>query len=71
VTLVGHAENAPAAEKLIERDPLYDKVTDIDAPRVRHALSLIFPGESDGVVGLEPDLIGEHHVAMELSRWAS
>jgi hypothetical protein len=32
-------------------------------PRVRHALSLVFPGENDGFVGLEPDLIGEHHVA--------
>ena len=48
---------------MIERDPLYRNVRDIDVPRVRHALSLIFPGENDGLVGLEPDLIGEHHVA--------
>jgi tetratricopeptide (TPR) repeat protein len=63
VTLVGHTENAPAAEALIERDPLFRNAKDIDVPRVRHRLSLIFPGESDGLAGLEPDLIGEHHVA--------
>jgi tetratricopeptide (TPR) repeat protein len=63
VTLVGHTGSAPAAEALIERDPLFRNARDIDVPRVRHALSLIFPGDNDGLVGLEPDLIGEHHVA--------
>jgi hypothetical protein len=63
VTLVGRADSAPAAEALIERDPLFRNARDIDVPRVRHRLSLIFPGENDGLVGLEPDLIGEHHVA--------
>src|SRR5215472_1191896 len=63
VTLVGHTGSAPAAEALIERDPLFRGARDIDVPRVRHALSLIFPGENDGLVGLEPDLVGEHHVA--------
>ena len=48
---------------MIERDPLFRNARDIDVPRVRRALSLIFPGESDGLAGLEPDLIGEHHVA--------
>jgi tetratricopeptide (TPR) repeat protein len=63
VTLAGHAKSAPAAEALIERDLLFRNARDIDVPRVRHALSLIFPGENDGLAGLEPDLIGEHHVA--------
>jgi hypothetical protein len=51
------------SEALIQCDPLYRNARDIDAPRVRHALSLIFPGDNDGLAGLEPDLIGEHHVA--------
>jgi tetratricopeptide (TPR) repeat protein len=63
VTLVGHVDSAQAAEALIERDPLFHNARDIDVPRVCRALSLIFPGENDGLVGLEPDLIGEHHVA--------
>jgi hypothetical protein len=63
VTLVGRADSAPAAEALIERDPLFRNARDIDVPRVRHVLSLMFPGENDGLVGPEPDLIGEHHVA--------
>ena len=62
VTLVGHVDSAAAAEALIERDPLFHNAKDIDVPRVRHDLSLIFPGENDGLAGLEPDLIGEHHV---------
>ena len=62
VTLVGHVDGAAAAEALIDRDPLFHNATDIDVHRVRRALSLIFPGEDDGLVGLEPDLIGEHHV---------
>jgi tetratricopeptide (TPR) repeat protein len=63
VTLVGRTDSAPAAEKLIARDPLFDNARNIDVPSVRHALSAIFPGENDGLVGLEPDLVGEHHVA--------
>ncbi len=62
VTLVGHVDGAAAAEALIDRDPLFHNATDIDVHRVRRALSLIFPGEDDGLVELEPDLIGEHHV---------
>jgi tetratricopeptide (TPR) repeat protein len=63
VTLVGGTESAAAAEALIERDPLYEKVAAIDVPSARHKLSLVFPGENDGLASLEPDLIGEHHVA--------
>jgi hypothetical protein len=63
VTLAGGVGSAEAAEALIKYDPLYRNVHDIDAPRVRHDLSLIFPGENDGLAGLEPDLIGEHHAA--------
>jgi tetratricopeptide (TPR) repeat protein len=63
VTLVGQVDSAQAVEALIERDPLFHNAKDIDVSRVRHALSLIFPGENDGLAGLEPDLIGEHHVA--------
>ena len=62
VTLVGRVDSVQAAEALIGRDPLYRNARDIDVPRVRGALASIFPGENDGLVGLEPDLIGEHHV---------
>jgi hypothetical protein len=49
-------------KRLSGRDPLYRNVRDIDVPRVRGDLASLFPGENDGLVGLEPDLIGEHHV---------
>ena len=62
VTLVGAVESAQGAAELIKRDPLFDTARDIDVPRVRHKLSLILPGENDGLAALEPDLIGEHHV---------
>jgi hypothetical protein len=62
VTLVGRVDNVQAVEALIGRDPLYRTVRDIDVPRVRGDLASLFPGENDGLVGLEPDLIGEHHV---------
>ncbi len=32
-------------------------------PGIRHDLALICPGNNDGLAGLEPDSIGEHHVA--------
>jgi tetratricopeptide (TPR) repeat protein len=62
VTLVGHVDNVQAAEELIGNDPLYRNVKDIDVPRVVSALVQIFPGADEGLGGLEPDLIGEHHV---------
>jgi tetratricopeptide (TPR) repeat protein len=62
VTLVGHVDGGPATDALIGRGPLFRDAKDIDVPRVRRALSLIFPGENEGLVGLEPDLMGEHHV---------
>ncbi len=62
-TLVAHVDNAQAAETLLAGDPIYHSTRDIDIPRVCHDLSLLFPGESDGLAGLEPDLIGEQHVA--------
>jgi tetratricopeptide (TPR) repeat protein len=61
VTLVGAVDSQGAAE-LIGRDPLFRDAKDIDVPRVCHKLSLIFPDETNGLVVLEPDLIGEHHV---------
>ena len=63
MTLAGATASAPAAEALIARDPFYNQARDIDVPRIRHALALICPGDNDGLAGLEPDLIGEHHVA--------
>jgi hypothetical protein len=61
-TLVGGIASGPAAEELIARDPLFRRARDIDAPSARTPLSLILPGANDGLAGLEPDLIGEHHV---------
>lgn len=63
VTLIGHVDDAHSAEALIGRNPLFDYARDIDVPRVYEFLSRIFPGDPDGLAGLEPDLIGEHHVA--------
>jgi len=63
MTLVAHVDGAQAAETLLASDPIYRSSRDIDVPRVHHALSLLFPGESGGLAGLEPDLIGEQHVA--------
>jgi tetratricopeptide (TPR) repeat protein len=62
VTLAGAIDKVEAVEALIGRDPLYSNARDIDAPRVSGALASILPGGSEGLVGLEPDLIGEHHV---------
>jgi tetratricopeptide (TPR) repeat protein len=62
VTLVGHVDSPQTAEALIRRDPLFKDAKDIDVPRAYDFLSRIFPGENDGLTGLEPDLIGEHHV---------
>jgi tetratricopeptide (TPR) repeat protein len=63
VTLVGHVNGPQQAEALIARDPFYGTARDIDVPRVRDLLASILPGANDWLVGLEPDLIGEHHVA--------
>jgi tetratricopeptide (TPR) repeat protein len=63
ITLVGSTNGKQAVEGLIRRDPLFNDVKDIDVPRVYRDLSSLFPGENEGLVGLEPDLIGEHHVA--------
>ena len=63
VTLASGVASVAAAEALIERDPFYARARDIDVPGIRHDLALICPGNDDGLAGLEPDLIGEHHVA--------
>jgi tetratricopeptide (TPR) repeat protein len=63
VTLVGGAKDPAGADALIERDPLYQSARTLDVLSTRHKLSLVFPGENDGLASLEPDLIGEHHVA--------
>src|SRR5262249_31011049 len=63
MTLVGTVDEAQASEALIARDPLYQRAKDVDAPRVSSALMRLFPGRNDGLAGLEPDLIGEQHVA--------
>jgi hypothetical protein len=70
VTLVGAVDNSQAAAELIGRDPLFRDANDIDVPRVCHKLSLIFPGEINGLAVLEPDLIGEHHVLEVLTSGA-
>src|SRR5262249_7722830 len=62
-TLAGQVESREATEALVGRDPLFQKARDIDVPRVSRALSLIFPGDNDGLAGLEPHPIGEHDVA--------
>ncbi|MGA2292808.1 hypothetical protein, partial [Bradyrhizobium sp.] len=62
-TLVGGVETAEAAAALIGGDPLYATARDIDVPRVQQALGFLFPAADGGLATLEPDLIGEHHVA--------
>ena len=63
LTLVGGVQSADAAAALIRLDPFYQDAKDIDVPRVREALSAIFPSDKGALAALEPDLIGEHHVA--------
>jgi hypothetical protein len=52
-----------AGAALIAADPFYQSARDIDPPRVQRALERLFPGSGDGSAALEPDLIGERHVA--------
>jgi tetratricopeptide (TPR) repeat protein len=63
LTLTNGVETREAAAALLAGDPFYLSARDIDVPRVRRALTFIFPGVGDGLAALEPELIGEHHVA--------
>jgi tetratricopeptide (TPR) repeat protein len=63
LTLVDGVSTRAAGAALIGADPFYRAATDINVPNARRDLELLFPGASDGLAALEPDLIGEHHVA--------
>jgi tetratricopeptide (TPR) repeat protein len=67
VTLLGGIGGAERSQALIERDPLFQQARDIDSPRVLDALTRLFPAENGGLVALEPDLVGEHHILTTLS----
>jgi hypothetical protein len=61
LTLVDGVATADAA--LIGADPFYRAATDINVPDVQRVLERLFPRADGGIAPLEPDLIGEHHVA--------
>ena len=64
VTLVQGVESRPAAELLLMADTFYDNRKSRAAvdPLVRN-LRRLYGRADDGIAQLEPDLIGEHHVA--------
>jgi len=51
------------ARGLIASDPRIAEMKDIDPPRVLGMMRLLYPREDGGIAQLEPDLLGEHHVA--------
>jgi tetratricopeptide (TPR) repeat protein len=63
MTLAGHVDSRQAAEALIGRDPLHYGTIDIDVSTVYSMLSTILSCDNGGLFGLEPRLVGEHHVA--------
>ncbi len=63
LTLIDGVDTRAIGAALISGDPFYREATDINVSDVQRALGLLFPGAGDGLSALEPDLIGEHHVA--------
>ena len=64
ITLVQGVESRTAAERLLMADEFYDNRTSraVIDPLVRR-LEQLYSHADDGIAQLEPDLIGEHHVA--------
>lgn len=63
VTAVMRIEESEAADALVSADPLYKDMADTDALSTRRHVDTLLPAPGIGLIGLEPDLIGEHHVA--------
>ena len=68
VTAVQGCDNSGVAEELLLRDPFFGSRSRATVEPVVRRLTSLF-GRRDGAVGaLEPDLLGEHHVAMTADR---
>ena len=64
VTLVQGVDTRPAAEQLLLADRFDDKRTSrADVEPLFRRLRQLYGRATDGIAQLEPDLIGEHHVA--------
>lgn len=63
LALIDGVDTRATGAALISGDPFYRLAADVNVPDVQRALGLLFPGADDGLSALEPDLIGEHHVA--------
>lgn len=63
VTAVQGVDTVPATEKLLMADGFYDdRKARVKVDPVLRNLSIVY-GRAGGIAPLEPDLIGEHHVA--------
>ncbi len=64
VTVVQGVETAPATESLLMADRFYDdRKARVKVDPVLRSLAIVYGRSSGGIAPLEPDLIGEHHVA--------
>ena len=64
ITLVGGVDSAEDAVRLLKADPLYSEDATINIPKALEHLQKLFPRGGEGIAPLEPDLLGEHHVAL-------
>lgn len=64
VTAVQGAATIHSAERLLMADAFYKgrRAARVDVDQIRRALARVY-GRDDALIPLEPDLIGEHHVA--------
>jgi hypothetical protein len=65
VTAVQGTTTAESTEQLLMADAFYQgrRTARADVDRVRRDLARVYGNAEGGVIALEPDLIGEHHVA--------
>ena len=67
ITAFNGVEAARPLQDLIEADPIYRKnLADADPVATQRNLRKLQPPRQGGVEGVEPDLIGEHHVLSQL-----
>ena len=62
-TMTGGTTTDEGTTALVRADPLYADAQDTDPVTVCRHLGRVLPRPGEGVAKLEPDLIGEHHVA--------
>lgn len=62
VTAVGKVPDAESVRALVAADPFYAAVSDTDAVQTSRAVCRLLPGTGAEIEGLQPDLVGEHHL---------